>query len=228
MIPTAVLVRFKFRTIITLKEILQGWLFKMFREHVSALLLNSAQAAQMWRRAASLRWVGLGFLLLPLVLAACGGNTPPPSGGTALNQLHWCDKPTQLFQDGSQTPPAALTEWSQVKAQLDFTVYLPATLPDGSCLVSAHALVKDKVLGSNFSVSYLLPGGVPLALSETSLSDQNASPFQCSADASNKGTFDCLGAKDKTNVVIVSKAAQKDLQSLFSGLQPNVDWQPKK
>ncbi len=187
-------------------------------------------AARGWRGAAPLRWVGLGVFLLPLLLAACGGDTPTqPNNGTVLNQLHWCDKPTQLFQDGSQTPPAALTDWSKVKGQLNFTIYLPATLSDGSCLVSAHALVNDKVLGSSFSVSYLMPGGVPLAFSETAISStQSASTFQCSPDASNKGTFDCLGAKDKTNIVIVSKAEQKDLTALFNKLQPNVDWQPKK
>lgn len=201
----------------------------MVLEQVSALFLTRAWAARAGRRAAPLGWLGLAFLLVSLLLAACNGNTPqPPSGDTALNQLHWCDKPIQLFQDGSQSPPAEVTEWAKVKSQLNFTVYLPAALPDGSCLVSAHALVNDKVLGSTFSVSYLLPGGVPLAFSETALNEQNASAFQCSPDASNQGTFDCLGAKDKTNVVMVSKAEQKQLQSLFNGLQPNVDWQPKK
>jgi hypothetical protein len=172
----------------------------------------------------------LALLLVALAVAACGGDTPTqPNGSTQLNQLHWCDNPTMLFQDGSQTPPASLTDWSKVKSQLNFAVYLPATLPEGSCLVAAHALVNDKVQGSNFSVSYLLPGGVPLALSETALNPQQAaSSFQCSPDASNQGTFDCLGAKDKTNVVIVSKAAQKDLEALFTGLQSNIDWQPIK
>ncbi len=201
----------------------------MVLEHVSAWFQGAAWAARAWRKAVPLGWLGLGCLLLSLVLAACGGDTPPPSGRTQLNQLHWCDKPTQLFQDGSQSPPGVLTEWSKVKAQLNFTVYLPATLPDGSCLVSAHALVNDKVLGSTFSISYLLPGGVPLAFSETAVSEQSSTgAFQCSPDASNQGTFDCLGARDKTNVVMVSKAEQKDLQSLFNGLQPNVDWQPTK
>jgi hypothetical protein len=200
----------------------------LFLLRFCAIFPARAWAARHWRWAASLRWAGLGLLLLPLALAACGGDTPPPSGNTPLNQLHWCDKPTQLFQDGSQSPPATLTEWPKVQPQLNFTVYLPATLPDGSCLVSAHALVNDKVLGSSFSVSYLMPGGVPLAFSETALSEQSASAFQCSPDASNKGTFDCLGAKDKTNIVMVSRAEQKTLETLFNGLQANVDWQPKK
>jgi hypothetical protein len=201
----------------------------LFLLRFCALFLGRVRDARAWRGAAPLRWVGLGLFLLPLLLAACGGDTPAPSNGTALNQLHWCDKPTQLFQDGSQSPPTALADWSKVKGQLNFTVYLPATLSDGSCLVSAHALVNDKVLGSSFSVSYLMPGGVPLAFSETALSStQSSSAFQCAPDASNKGTFDCLGAKDKTNIVMVSKAEQKDLETLFNKLQPNVDWQPKK
>src|SRR5262245_25425806 len=95
------------------------------------------RAGSTGRRAASLCWLGL--LLVPLVLAACGADSKPspPNGGTLLNQLHWCDVPTVLFQDGSKSPPATLTDWSEVKSQLNFTVYLPSTLPDGSCLVAA-------------------------------------------------------------------------------------------
>src|SRR5579862_6139316 len=121
------------------------------------------------------------LLLLPLVLAACN-DTPPPSGD-ALNKLHWCDKQTLLFQDASQTPPTQLTDWNQVKAALDFTVYLPAQLPSGTCLVSGEALIHDKVLGSSFGVSYLLPSGTSLAFSETAVTNQQTAAFQCSASS---------------------------------------------
>src|SRR5581483_12382525 len=33
--------------------------------------------------------------------------------------------------------PTTITDWSVVKANLGFTLYLPASLPNGSCLVSA-------------------------------------------------------------------------------------------
>src|SRR5579885_1214322 len=92
------------------------------------------------------------LLLLPLALAAC--NEAPPPNDAALNQLHWCDKQTLLFQDASQTPAVPLTDWAQVKTALDFTIYLPERLPIGSCLVSGEALIHDKVLGSSFGISY--------------------------------------------------------------------------
>lgn len=193
----------------------------------------------------------LGTLaLVLLLLAACNDTSPaPPTNGAALDQLHWCGKQTILFQDASQSPPTVLTDWQQVKGALDFTVYLPQQLPSGSCLVSGEAIIHDKVLGSSFGVSYVLPGGDSLAFSETALGNQQASTFQCSASngvpgstptptparggtptttPGNANTLLCLGTKDKTSVVIDSSEAQKDLQTLFNGLTANVDWLPKK
>lgn len=179
----------------------------------------------------SARWgmAGSLLLLLSLALAACTSNTPaPPPAGTALNQLHQCDtKTTTFFQDDSQTPPATLTDWKTVKNDLTFTTYLPARLPNGTCLVNGHAIVHDKVLGSQFSVSYILPGGVPLAISETFLNGAAVPALQCLPDASNKGSLECLGSKGQTSVVFDSSDTEKNLQALFKSLQPNVDWVPK-
>lgn len=190
------------------------------------------------------------LLLLPLALAAC--NDAPPPTDAALNQLHWCGKQTLLFQDASQTPPTQLTDWNQVKAALDFTIYLPKQLPIGACLVSGEALIHDKVLGSNFGVSYLLPDGTSLAFSETAVTGQQAATFQCSPSNGAPGltptstptasstptptpdtgntavTLLCLGAKGKTNVVIDSSETQTTLQTTFDNLQANIDWIPKK
>ncbi len=190
-------------------------------------------------------WMLSALLLGLLALAACN-DAPPPPNGTVLNQLHWCDKQTLLFQDASQSPPARLTDWGQVKSALDFTVYLPQTLPSGSCLVSGEALIHDKVLGSSFGVTYVLPGGGSLAFSETAVSGQQAPTFQCSPSngtptttpargtptpppgMAGGATLLCLGAKGKTNIVIDSSESQKDLQAIFDGLQANVDWIPQK
>ncbi len=186
--------------------------------------------------------------LLALTLAACTNDTPPaPStNGTPIAQLHWCTKPVAVFQDASQSPATMLTDWAQVKTALDFTTYLPKTLPPGSCLVSGEATVHDKVLGSSFGVSYLLPGNVSLAISETAVSGAQAPTFACSPSSGSgasgtptptagtptpgagdqTSTLLCLGAKDKTNVVIDSSESEKDLQTLFNSLQPNVTWLP--
>ncbi len=133
------------------------------------------------------------LLLLPLALAACNDA---PSNDVALNQLKWCGKQTLVFQDASQTPPAPLTDWKQVKKALDFTVYLPPQLPKGTCLVSGEALVHDKVLGSSFGVSYMLPNGVPLAFSETAQSNGEAVPFQCSPSNAQPTTTPTQAAED--------------------------------
>ena len=208
-------------------------------------------------------WMMGALVLVPLVLAACN-DTPPTDA--ALSDLHWCDKQTLLFQDASQTPPATLTDWKKVTKALDFTVYLPPRLPVGSCLVSGEALIHDKVLGSSFGVSYLLPGGVSLAFSETAVSSGETASFQCSQSnapaptATPNGTptdtptatptseatgtptdtpipeptvtptitLLCLGGKGNTNIVIDSSEAEKDIKTLFSGMQSGVDWIPQK
>lgn len=194
------------------------------------------------------------LLLLALLLVACN-NAPAPSvpNGAALNQLHWCTSShTLIFQDASQTPATPLASWALVKPQLGFTIYLPQMLPTGTCLVSGEALIHDKILGSTFGVTYLLPGGVALAFSETQVSSDQAITFQCSSGTAtptpgtptttpatatpgtatpgptSSKTLQCLGAKGQTTIVIVSDQSQSALQTTFNGLQPNIDWVPKK
>lgn len=174
------------------------------------------------------RLLGCIFLLVPLALAACNNSNPAPPVDSALNQLHWCDKPTTLFQDASQSPPTAISDWKTVKGDLSFTVYLPERLPNGTCLVDGHAIVHDKVLGSSFSIAYQLPGGTPLALSETLVNGTGTPDLQCQADTSSKNTLLCLGTKGQTSVVVDSKQSQKDLETLFKNLKPDVDWLPAK
>jgi hypothetical protein len=133
--------------------------------------------------------------LLLLTLAAC--NDAPPTT-VALNQLKWCDKQTMIFQDASQSPATPISDWKQVKKALDFTVYLPPQLPVGTCLVSGEALVHDKVLGSSFGVSYVLPGGVSLAFSETEQSSGETASFQCSPSNGPQPTATPTQAADDT------------------------------
>ncbi len=214
--------------------------------------------ARIWKRSANpFAWAGWLLVLLPLALAACNDTPPPPPTDIPLNQLSWCSSAhTLIFQDASQATPTAIASWTQVKPQLGFTIYLPPMLPKGTCLVSGEALVHDKILGSTFGVTYLLPGGMPLAFSEAQVSSDQMITFQCSTGEATPGpgtptaapstptptpgpgtptappagnqTLQCLGQKGQTTIVIVSDQTQKEIQTTFNNLQPDVDWVPKK
>lgn len=136
-----------------------------------------------------------------------GGKTPtaqPAAADVALNALHWCGKPLQIFRDehapvsGTATPaatstvtpsangtPTTVTDWSQVEPNLGFTVYLPKTLPRATCLVSVSATIHDPIFGGSFTIGYLLPDHSPLSLSEAPLRS-NSQSFQCSATTGAK------------------------------------------
>jgi hypothetical protein len=212
---------------------------------------------RIWKQWANISlWAGWLLLLLPLALAACNDMPSPPPTDVPLNQLPWCtSNHTLIFQDTSQPTPTALNTWAQVKPQLGFTTYLPQMLPKGTCLVSGEAQVHDKILGSTFGVTYLLPSGSPLAFSETQVSNDQTIMFQCSTGEATPGpgtptaapstptptpgpgtptatpagnkTLQCLGQKGQTTIVIVSDQTQKYIQATFNSLQPDVDWVPK-
>jgi len=202
------------------------------------------------------------MLLAGAVLASCtglnlGGSASPTATGkaatptaatSALARLHWCDKPLMVFRDlaASGTPgvtvgnPTTLTDWNQVKPKLGFTVYLPATLPSGSCLVSASGTVRDPILGSNFVIGYVLPDHSSITLSQAPQRTQSTA-FQCSpVAASTNGTKAktptpvatqgptqfCSGARGSTNIVFSSHGKTAALQQFFNALQPDVDWVP--
>src|SRR6266480_316502 len=143
--------------------------------------------------------------------------------------------------------PRTITDWSVVEAGLGFTVYLPATLPPGTCLVNAQATIHDPIIGGSFTIGYLLPDHSALSLSEAPLISQNT-VFQC--NPSNGATPQanntpkagipivspsatqvepfllCSGAKDTTNVVMSARGSSDRLQQFFHNLQPNVSWIP--
>lgn len=140
--------------------------------------------------------------------------------------------------------PSTITDWSTVKANLGFTVYLPTTLPTGSCLVSAQATIHDPIFGGSFTIGYLLPDHTSLSISEAPLKSQNVS-FQCNSTsittptATAKGTATaaissptptpnqlCSGAKSTTNIVLSGPGTASELQKTFDSLQPNVSWIP--
>ncbi len=152
-------------------------------------------------------------------------------------------------QTATVTPgtPRTITDWSEVEAGLGFTVYLPATLPVGTCLVNAQATIHDPIIGGSFTIGYLLPDHSALSLSEAPLISQNTA-FQCNpsngtVSQANKtpkaGTpivspdttpevpiLLCSGAKGRTNIVMSARGNSDRLQQIFQNLQPNISWIP--
>ena len=170
---------------------------------------------------------------LALALGGCslfgGGSsttTGPDTSHPALNQIPWCDQPSIKFQDDSTTQQTVLTDWSQVKDQLNFTPYLPPSLPKGSCLVLAGGTVHDPIYGGRLSITYELPASVPVSFSEAPKRANLGDALQCQASATDATTSICIGAIANTTITIAAKESQGDVQTLFHSLQANVDWVP--
>ncbi len=212
-----------------------------------------------------------------------GPTAPSSSPSTAqveLAQLHWCGKPIMLFRDdgaltgtgtspstptstatGTATPPVTgtpktITDWTQVEPNLGFTVYLPATLPQHTCLVSALGTIHDPILGGSFTIGYLLPDHSSISLAEGPLRGQSTQ-FQCNvsttattssghtgaeiqtlsvSSTSTKPSASptptqnpdqiCSGVMNTTNIIFSARGKTESLQSFFNMLQPHVNWIP--
>lgn len=176
-------------------------------------------------------------------VTATPSATARPSGGSPT-----AASATPLTSTVGPGTPTTLTSWDEVKADLTFTVFLPASLPAGTCLVSAQATVHDPILGGNFLIGYLLPDHTALTISEAPLISQNTT-FQCNVSGGSaqkpptaSGTPGaghatpsptplplqlCSGAKDTTNIVLSAQQSVEYLQKLFTALQPGVTWIPK-
>lgn len=217
-----------------------------------------------------------GLILVSTLLAACsnpfgGSQTTPTPATRALSKIDWCTKqPLMVFRDenaitptprptttatatATTTPaagpgtPTTITSWSVVKANLGFEIYLPTTLPNGSCLVSAQATIHDPTLGGSFTIGYLFPDHTSLSLSEAPvLKAQSGVAFQCNptglpttptaSSGKGKGTPVatstatpsqlCIGAKGNTSITIAGAGTVAHLQQVFNNLQANVNWIP--
>jgi hypothetical protein len=194
-----------------------------------------------------------------------GNAAPTVQGTTTANQvplssLHWCGKPLVVFRDegtsattavqgatpttaaATATPassipstPKTIDDWQQVKANLGFTVFLPATLPAGTCLVNASATIHDSIFGGNFTIGYLLPDHSALSLSEAPLRSQNTA-FQCSPSSTTGATKTagsaknivqlCSGARTTTHIVFSALGTTPTLEQFFRHLQPDPAWMP--
>jgi hypothetical protein len=177
----------------------------------------------------------------PTATATASASVTPGGSPTATATV--TGSPTPAIGPGT---PTTITDWKVAKADLSFTVFLPANLPRGACLVSAQATVHDPTFGGSFLIGYLLPDHTSITISEAPLTSQNAT-FQCSvsngsttqkSSPSATGTPQatasptpiplqlCSGAKDTTNIVLSARRSVEYLQQTFNALQSNVTWIP--
>lgn len=130
---------------------------------------------------------------------------------------------------GTTTPttasatPVTITDWSQVQSQLGFTVYLPATLPAGTCLTSASGTIHDPIFGGSFTIGYLLADHSAVTLSEAPVRSQN-STLQCSASGSKAGVTPYASLQRATALASLSRDARK--MNLAPTTTPGAKTQP--
>lgn len=204
---------------------------------------------------AQLKWCGKPTMLFrdegaaptATATATAAATTSPTATATAGASPTTTATASSSPTVGAGTP-TTITDWNVVKANLGFTVFLPANLPRDACLVSAQATIHDPTFGGSFLIGYLLPDHTSITISEAPLTSQNTS-FQCSVSNSSTaqksspsatatGTPQapasptpvpvqlCSGAKNTTNIVLSARRSVEYLQQTFSTLQPNVSWIP--
>ncbi len=198
------------------------------------------------RPLAKLHWCNKPFILFRDEHAPVSGTpTATPTATATAAATPGATATASATPSGSPTP-STLTDWSQISPLLGFTVYLPTTLPNNSCLVSASGTVNDPIFGGNFIIGYLLPDKSPISFSEAP-SRSNNIDFQCTSTKSGStnttpppgaGTptaqasptqvpiLLCTGVKSTTNIVFSSRGNETALKKTFDTLQPDVAWVP--
>jgi hypothetical protein len=143
-------------------------------------------------------------------------------------------QPQISFVDNSSSSGQTITAWDQVKGQLGFTPYLPASLPKGSCLDLVGGAIHDPVFGGHLSITWILPGNNPLSLSEAPKRGNTATSPQCAQGAattpvagqSTAPTTVCIGAAGNTSVTVASFLPQSQIVAYFNNLQAASNWEP--
>ncbi len=184
--------------------------------------------------------------ITPTVKTTATAGSTPGTTATASATI----TPTATTSPTATTggPPTTITDWSQVAPNLGFSVFLPASLPRNTCLVSASGTLHDPIFGGSFIIGYLLPDKSPISLSEAPMRT-NSRDFQCTSPKgavpqiprnSNAGTptpaltpgptqvpiLLCTGARDSTNIVFSARGSETSLKQFFDALQPNIEWVP--
>jgi hypothetical protein len=144
----------------------------------------------------------------------------------ALTKIPWCDSVSINFIDSASVNQTSLDNWGQVAPQLGFTPYLPQEFPNGTCLVLAGGAVHDPIFGGHLVITWNLPGSVPVSFSEAPKRADLGSSLQCAASTQQANTSICLGTMGETGITIASTESSSAIKSLFSELQPNVNWVP--
>ncbi|MFI5274326.1 MAG: hypothetical protein ACHQ4H_14930 [Ktedonobacterales bacterium] len=170
------------------------------------------------------------LLTLTGTLAGCalfgGSSTATSASAPGLAQLAWCDQPYLNFVDANSTTLSPINDWSQVRDQLGFTLYLPASLPKGSCLALAGGSIHDPIYGAHVSLTWdVAPDQQPLSFSEAPKRATGAN-VQCEASAQDANVSICLGTISGTSITMVARKSPADLQAIFNALKPNVEWLP--
>jgi hypothetical protein len=202
------------------------------------------------------------FLMFCSFTACLGANSFGVEENVSLKQIAWCNKQVAMVFMDDRAPaakstslernnadrlgpatgtPVALKDWNTLKAHLGFSVFLPAELPAGSCLLSASGSVRNAVSGSNFTLTYLLSDQTSLTLTQVPQSDKEM-PLQCSAmpgitasgsvtSVQGKGTPTagvqlCTGTRGKTNITFSVNWNEQKLRQFFEDLQPDENWMP--
>jgi hypothetical protein len=202
---------------------------------------------------AKLSWCGKPFILFrdehatptPVVSAtATATATTTPVSGTPTVTVTVTPGGTATATPTPSTggAPTTITDWSQVEPNLGFTVYLPTTLPHGTCLESATGTLHDPVLGGNFIIGYVLPDQKPISISEAP-QKINGLTFQCNPSSNSAPKIPvstlvasptpsatpnliCTGVKDTTNIVFSEQGDVTALTQFFNALQPDINWVP--
>ena len=163
-------------------------------------------------------------------LSACdSGSTstaPPSTPIRRSRRFPGATNPPSSFRTTAPRSRPCSPTGRKVKGQLNFTPYLPPTLPAGSCLVLAGGTIHDPIYGARLSITYDLPNSVPVSFSEAPKRANLSETLQCQASTTDATTSICIGAIANTTVTIAARQVQSDVQTLFKSLQPNVDWVP--
>lgn len=147
-----------------------------------------------------------------------------PSGQESASQVPWCGSHLESFKN-IQNPDEVITDWPTMQSNLGFTPVLLSTLPQNTCLVSVDAIAHDPVLGSRFTITYLLPDHTALTITETTTTVQSS--FRCSTTNDLPNDELCEQSIGHLHVVLAAQMTTPKIQQLFGQLQPNINWMPK-